>query len=329
VRVREQSSRHLSSGGFRYTRPSVRRRFPILLLPLAAAAAFVLAAAPGPAAPADATPAYHLQKGSVARRHVVALGRDMIVDGQAMSHAVVMSGSIRVSGTVGGDVIVISGDAHLASTAEVAGDVYVLGGMIEAAPGATIGGRSVAYPDASALWMGLLAAPSMGRSAFSPVVLGAQLALLAFWSFMVLLILSIGRHELLSTSESVRTEPFRNFLLGLVGVAAMVLTALFFSAFSGMLLGVPLLVLVAVAALVLRFWGMVAVFHALGEWLYRVLKKRPPLPLVAASYGLIVLGILKLFPWIGAWTWMVATFIGVGAALSTKMGRRQAWFETG
>ena len=307
----------------------MRRRFPLPLLPLAVAAACVIAAAPGPADPAgDETPAYHLQRGSVARRHVVALGRDMVVDGHARSHAVVMSGSIRVSGTVDGDVIVISGDARLAPTAEVAGDIYVLGGRIEASPGAAIGGRSVAYPDASALWMGLLEAPSLGLSAFSPVVLGAQLALLAFWSLMVLLVLSVGRRELLSTSESVRAEPFRNFLLGLVGVAAMTLTALLFSAFSGMLLGVPLLVLVAVAALVLRFWGMVAVFHALGDWLCRVLRKRPPLPLVAASCGLLVLGILKLFPWIGAWTWMAATFIGVGAALSTKMGRRETWFET-
>ncbi|MCP4663153.1 MAG: hypothetical protein GY856_47790, partial [bacterium] len=110
--------------------------------------------------------------------------------------------------------------------------------------------------------------------------------------------------------------------------AAMVLTALFFSAFSGMLLGVPLLILVVVVALVLRFWGMVALFHALGDWLCRLLKlRRPPLPLAAASYGLIVLGILKFLPWIGVWSWTAATFIGVGATLSTKFGRRETWFE--
>ena len=41
---------------------------------------------------------------------------------------------------VGGDVIVISGTARLAGTAQVKGNVYVLGGAIEAAPGASIGG---------------------------------------------------------------------------------------------------------------------------------------------------------------------------------------------
>ena len=72
---------------------------------------------------------------------------------------------------------------------------------------------------------------------------------------------------------------------------------------------------------------MVAVFHALGAWLSQRFEVRPPLPLTAATYGLIALGILKFLPWIGIWSWSIATFIGVGAALSTKLGRREAWFE--
>ncbi len=272
--------------------------------------------------------AYHLQKGSIARSRIVAMGRDLIVDGEALGHAVALSGSARVSGRVKGDVIVLGGDALLAATAEVGGDVYVLSGRIDAEPGSTIGGRSVAYPDASTLWVSLMQAPVMGLPATSPVVLGAKLALLAFWAFLSLLLFAIGRRELLSTSDSVRHEPFRNFFVGLTGVAAMVLTALLFSAFAGALVGVPLVVLVVVVALVLRFWGMVAVFHAVGAWLSRRFESRPPLPLTAASYGLLVFGVLKFLPWIGIWTWSIATFIGVGAALSTKLGRREAWFET-
>ena len=291
-------------------------------------------AATVPASFPDAQPAtdpeaaaYHLRQGSIARHRIVALGRDLLIDGEALSHAVALSGSVRVSGRVVGDVIVLGGDAHLSGTAQVGGDVYVLSGRIDAAPGATIGGRSVAYPDASALWVSLVQGPALGLPAASPVVLGAKLALLAFWAFLILALFATSRRGLLSTSDSVRVEPFRNFFVGLTGIAAMVLTALFFSAFSGALLGVPLILLVVVFALVLRFWGMVAVFHALGDWLSRRLKIRSPMPLTAATYGLLVLGVLKFLPWIGIWTWSVATFIGVGAALSTKLGRREAWFE--
>ena len=275
----------------------------------------------------DASPAYHLKAGSLARNRIVALGRDLRIDGEAQSHAVALSGSAQISGRVVGDVIVLGGDVLLTETAKVGGDVYVLSGRIEAAPGATIGGRSVAYPDASSLWVSLIQGPALGLPSSSPVVLGTKLALLAFWAFVSLLLFAIGRREMLSTSDSVRVEPFRNFFVGLVGVFAMALTALFFNAFSGAILGLPLVVLLAVIALVLRFWGMVAVFHALGDWLSQRFKIRPPVPLTAATYGLVVLGVLKFLPWIGIWTWSVATFIGVGAALTTKLGRREAWFE--
>ncbi len=300
---------------------SLRRGLPILAASLLASLAGAQPAAE------SASPAYHLQEGSIARSRIVAMGRDLVIDGEALSHAVALSGSARISGRVAGDVIVLGGDALLAATASVGGDVYVLSGRIDAEPGATIGGRSVAYPDASTLWVSLIQGPALGLPASSPLVLGAKLALLAFWAFVSLLLFAVGRRELLATSDSVRLEPFRNFFLGLTGVAAMVLTALFFSAFAGALIGVPLVVLVIVIALVLRFWGMVAVFHALGAWLSERFERRAPLPLTAATYGLLVLGVLKFLPFVGIWTWSVATFIGVGAALSTKLGRREAWFE--
>ena len=49
------------------------------------------------------------------------------------------------------------------------------------------------------------------------------------------------------------------------------------------------------------------------------------MPLSAATVGLLLLGLVKLVPWFGIWAWTAATFIGVGAALSTKLGRREPW----
>ncbi|MEM8997681.1 MAG: polymer-forming cytoskeletal protein, partial [Acidobacteriota bacterium] len=247
----------------------------------------------GPTPVADESPAYTLSAGSFARSRIVALGRDLRVDGEAMSHAVAISGDARVTGSVAGDLIVLGGVATRAADARVDGDVYVLGGDIDLAPGAVIGGRSVAYPEASDLWVALIEGPSLGLPATSRVVVGARLALLAFWTFLMLCLLGVFGREVLATSEAIQDEPFHHFFVGLTGVAALVLTALFFSAFSGALLGVPLLVLVAVVALVLRFWGMVAIFHAVGSWVNRrLLKRQVPAPLVAATWGLVALGVL-------------------------------------
>ncbi len=244
----------------------MRDRHPlraVFLILLGLALSFAGGAQPSGDGPAvEEAPAYHLQQGSIARSRVVVIGRDLVVDGEARSHAVALNGSARISGRVEGDVIVLGGDA-----------------------------------------------------------------LLAFWAFLVLLLMGFSHREVLSTSESIRLEPFRNFFVGLTGVVAMLLTALLLSAVAGAFLGVPLLVLVAVVALVLRFWGMVAVFHALGDWICQRLKRPTPLPLTAASYGLIALGVLRFLPWIGIWSWSIATFIGVGAALSTRLGRREVWLQ--
>jgi len=305
---------------------------------LAAALGLVLAALPlaSPAAPLAASGAaafpgdrvaLRLEKGSVARHQLVAIGRDLVVAGEALGDVAALQGSIEVSGRVAGDVIALGGNARLAPTAEVGGDVYALGGTIDAKPGARLGGRTVSYPSASAAWLTLIEGPAVGLPSSSPVVLGAKVALLAAWSALLLLFFAASGREVLGTADNVRREPFRSFFVGLTGVLAMLLTALFLSAFAGALVGVPLLVLVVLLAVVLKLWGMIAVFYALGDWIARRLLRRRIRPLTAATWGLLILGALKFIPWIGIWSWTAATLIGVGAALSTKFGRREPWFD--
>lgn len=285
--------------------------------------------APGIAAASERPAALTIEAGSVASRQIVALGRDVQVAGQADSEVVAINGNARITGRVAGDLIVLGGDAFLGSDARVRGDVLVLGGRLETAPGARIEGRSVVYPTISATWLTLLEGPSLGMKASSPVVIGAKLALLAAWVTLTLMLLASDGNQILSASEQLRSSPLRDFVVGLTGVLAMLLTALFFSAFAAVVVGVPLLALVVMLALMLKLWGMVAVFHAFGDWLgWRVLKRRL-LPLHGALVGLLVLGVVKLMPWIGTWAWTAASLIAIGASLTTKFGRREPWFDLG
>ncbi|MEL7061299.1 MAG: hypothetical protein AAGN46_14850 [Acidobacteriota bacterium] len=308
----------------------VGERFVGLLLAFAASSVGAVAvAAPLAGEPAvrevAEAPAFHLEAGATAHRRLVAVGRDLEVAGDARSHAVALRGDVRLTGRVDGDIIALDGDVDLAPGARVGGDVYVLGGTIAAAADAVVAGRSVAYPDASALWLALLE----GRPAQAGprAELALRLALLAFWTLVTLTAIGLARREVLATSQAVRAEPIRSFILGLVGVAAMTLTALLATALIGAVLGVPLLFFVASVALVLRFWGMVAVFHALGDGLHRLLGRRPSQPLATAAVGLVALGLIKLVPLLGVWSWSLATFLGVGATLSTRFGRRDPWLE--
>jgi hypothetical protein len=292
----------------------------------AALVAFLLLATP--AAPASQTqPALRLEAGSLTRHQLVAIGRDLVVAGEALGDVAAVEGDVEVSGRVDGDVIVVGGDARLLSTARIGGDVHVLGGLINAAPGARTEGRMVSYPTASSTLVTLIEGPSLGLSFASPIVVGTKLALLAAWAALLLLFFAASGRQVLETADEVRRDPFGSFFVGLTGVLALVLTGLFFSAFTGGLVGVPLLVLVVLLALVLKLWGMVAVFYALGEWVARRLFHRRPRPLSAATIGLLVLGALKFLPWVGVWTWTAASLIGIGASLASKFGRREPWFE--
>jgi hypothetical protein len=289
----------------------------------------LLLASPRPATGSTGsdTVALRLERGSLARHQLVAIGRDLIVDGEAYGDVAAVEGSIDISGRVTGDVVVLGGNVRLLPTAWVGGDVSALGGVIRAEPGAHVEGRMVSYPTASSAWVSLMEGPSLGLGFASRLVVGAKLALLAAWAALLLLLFAASGREVLGTADGVRREPFRSFFVGLTGVLALVLTGLFFSVFTGGLVGVPLLVLVVLLAMILKLWGMVAVFYALGEWLARRVFRRRPRPLNAATLGLLVMGAVKFLPWIGVWTWTAATLIGIGAALSTKFGRREPWFE--
>lgn len=276
----------------------------------------------------DGEVALRLEKGSLTRNQMVAIGKDVIVEGEALSDVAAMEGSAEITGRVAGDVVVLGGDARLGPEAQVGGDIFVLGGTIQAAPGAHAAGRMVSYPTASSALVTLVEGPSFGLGFASPLVLGTKLALLAAWAALLLLLFAATGRQLLETADGVRRDPFRSFATGLTGVLALLLTAMFFSAFTGGFVGVPLLVLVVLLLMLLKLWGMVAVFYALGDWLARRFLRRPRMrPLNAATLGLLVMGVVKFLPYIGIWVWTAATLIGIGAALSTKFGRQEPWFE--
>jgi hypothetical protein len=235
-------------------------------------------------------------------------------------------GSALILGTVEGDVVVLGGDAELGPDARVGGDVFVLGGEIHARPGAQASGRMVAYPTAPGVLLVLAEGPALGLSPWSRIVVGTKLALLAAWLIAAMALVGVAWPAIDSTAAAIAERPLRSFAIGVVAVLAIVLVALFLSAFLGVEAGVPLLVLLAMAALVLKLWGTVAVCAFLGGRLAGWLRLRVG-PLAATLCGLAVLGVCKFVPGVGVWTWTAATLIGVGASLATKLGRREAWFS--
>jgi hypothetical protein len=282
--------------------------------------ALALALSPAIAA-VEPPPALVLERGAVADDQLVALGRDVVVEGEAKAGVTALDGSARISGTVDGEVTVMGGDAVLLSGALVRGNVHVLGGKLSVAAGARVEGRSVAYPTISKAWTTLLEGPSLGLPAGSPVVLAAKLGLVAAWLAVTIVLFAAFPRGLLAASDEVRREPLLCFAAGLVAVLAAFLTLLLLARALPAPLSLPLAAVVALGAIAARLCGVVALCHALGNGALGLAGKRRSPALHAATAGLLLLAVAKFVPYVGVVVWGAATFVGVGAALRTRWGR--------
>lgn len=276
----------------------------------------------GMAPAAERLEALVLERGAVARHQIVAVGRDVVIDGEALAGVTALEGSARVSGTIAGDLTVLGGSATLAPGALVRGNVHILGGRLAVSPGARIDGRSVAYPTVSRAWTTLLEGPSLGLPSSSPVVLAAKLGLVAAWLAVTIVLFAAGGRGLQLASDEIGREPLICFATGLVAVLAALLTSLLLAEALPSPLAVPLVALLLLAAVVARLWGVVALFHALGRAALGFAGRRRVQALHAALAGLVLLALLKFVPWAGVVVWGAATLVGVGAALRTGFGRR-------
>ncbi|MXX60194.1 MAG: hypothetical protein F4112_11985 [Holophagales bacterium] len=304
----------------------LRLRQAVHGLVLCAVAAATLSCAAVESTAGTDDPAVVVGPDAVARDQLLAIGRDLELRGEARSDAVVLNGDARIDGAVQGDVIVLGGDVALGPSARLGGDVFVLGGRVNAESGAAVEGRTVAYPSAPSSLVLLTEGPVLGQAALSPTVALLNLALLLAWLLVALVLVAGFDPALTATAQSVLERPFRNFFAGLVAVLAVALTFAVLTAVAPALVGAPLLAVCGVAILVCKLWGTVAVFLAVGARLLPVRLGLAGRPLAAALCGLLALGLVKMAPYVGGWTWTIVTCVGIGAALDSRLGRRDPWF---
>jgi len=264
-----------------------------------------------------------------------AFGRNTILSRSIAGDVVVVGGSAELRAPVHGDVVILGGNLTIADGVRVDGDVMVMGGRAHGITGANVGG-DVYAPGISprpADDSGALPAAFTRSPAF--MSLGTKLVLLLFWVALSTVITVFAGREIRASSLEIRAAPLQVVTLGLVGFTSFVLSAIVFSYLIPYFVGIPLLVVLGVFAAIAKTFGLIAVFHAVGQRLFGAREReelqrrrifRGDLPMVLA--GLILLGVIHLIPVVGNLVWMMASVTGIGASLSTRFGRRQPWFLT-
>ena len=276
----------------------------------------------------------------------VALGKDVHIerDEEVADAAVVVGGSLVVDGRVRDGIVVVGGDLRLTPTADVRGDIVLVGGQLLRDQGARHSG-SVSYVSFGNWsrtfgWFPIFDFGDMGRW----LSLAGTFARISLLAVLMVVVLVVARPAVARSGRAAVAEPIRSALIGLAAeiffvpflIAASIGLAITIVGIPFVALLVPVAIAIAVFALVLGFTSLAC---RLGEWVEDRLGWQPGNAFVATAVGfflimgptlvarLMGIGPDSLRPvafavlMFGLAVEFVAWTIGLGAAITTGLGR--------
>ncbi len=303
------------------------RRRGLVLLGRAASALVLLLLLAGTSLRAEVEPpAGHdvvVDAGSRRTGGLFVAGRGARIDGRLDGDLVLVGADALISGSVDGDVVAWGGRLRLSGSAEVSGSILLVGAKFVPEPSAKVRGKTLDWADLGEVGQALLAGRAdVGVAAVRRWIWGARLASLAAWLCASLLLSFVATAAVERAAESLRLSIVRSFFAGLAAFLALFLLAWFFLDLVPFGVGLPFLVFLAAAGVAGKVFGMTAVFVAVGRWIGRLRGAKVPLASpTATAAGLLLLGTVRLIPWIGTPVWVAASLAGLGAVVWRVVGR--------
>jgi len=310
----------------------------LLILTLAAAllsAGSVMAASPASGAPvvncSDSHSVigqtYSLPAGQQLDSNLVVLGAEAnVAPGATINcNVVVMGGNLSLAGKVVGDVVVVGGDVHLLSTAEVDGRLQSLGGTLTQDDGAqvkgsvgqgfSLGSGGPERPAVNGAFSALDAVFALYRGITRTILGALGMGLLA------LLVVLFWPEQTARVRAAVSNAPGQSGALGLLTVVAVPVLIVIASITIclipvGFMAGVVLTAAVA--------FGWIALGELVGQRLAGALNLVALSPAVAAGLGTALLSLavaaINLVPCVGWIAPVILAAVGLGAVTLTRFG---------
>jgi len=316
----------------------MRKAFPAVLLMSAAFALLVKT----PALAQSPDPTTYRMTGTR-----IAFGQDIRIerDEEVTDAVVVVGGSATIDGRVRDGVVVVGGDLHLSSTADVRGDVVLVGGtLIRDAGSQLLGGVNyVSFGDWSRRnfgWFPTVRFGEVGRW----LSLAGTLARISVLGVLMAMMLIVARAPVARVGRAALAEPLRVLVIGFA--AEIFFVPVLIAASIGLaitIIGIPFVAVLVPIAIVMAVFAFVLGFTALacrvGEWIEDRVGWQPGNAFVATTIGFVVLlapTLLARFlnvatDSISPLTWVLVAFgltvefvvwtMGFGAAIVTGLGR--------
>jgi hypothetical protein len=277
----------------------------------------------------------------------IAFGQDIRIerDEEVTDAVIVVGGTATIEGRVRDGVVVVGGNIHLLSTADVRGDVVLVGGELTRDAGAQLVGgvNYVSFGDWSRRNLGWLPSVRFGEMG-RWLSLAGTMARVSVLGILMAMMLIVARAPVARVGRAALAEPLRAFVVGLA--TEIFFIPLLIAASIGLaitIIGIPFVAVLIPIAIVLLVFAFVLGFTSLacrlGEWIEDRLGWQPGNAFLATAIGFVVLlapTLLARFinvatDGVGPLTWALvmvgltveffAWTVGLGAAVITGLGR--------
>jgi hypothetical protein len=260
---------------------------------------------------------------------IFSLGGNVLIEGKVRDDVLVIGGSITISGEAGQSVVGIGSRIIVKSTAVIGEDLAALGGTLEKEPGCTVGGDTIYFQTAEIgdkIFRDGLVSGVFSLSLI-PIILVIKLVIIFLWLMVALLGAALFPKPITYASGELRRAFWPAFGVGLVAIIVFTGLVLFAALLSIILIGIPVLLALVAAGIIIKVFGRLVVFYFLGDSLLRALGSRKISTLGAVLVGLLLFSFIGFIPVIGFFFGLVMNIVGWGIVLRTKFGTRENWFH--
>ena len=248
---------------------------------------------------------------------VVCVHGHVTVDGHVNGDVTVVAGSLDIKGSVDGDVTGVVSGMDIDPKATIDGDVTNVGGSLRR-NGATVQGQVVNVPFGISL-------PSWGhgfRSGwgdFAGFFFWWKLFAVFLFFVCALLLAALVPDRIRLISEEAPARLFTAFVFGLIGYVVFVFAQLFLTI---TLIGIPLVFLLYIVFVVLKWLAMCGIFHQIGCRIGQAMGREMSL-LGAILIGFLPFALLRFVPFcVGFSIWFLVEILAFGYLILTRVGTR-------
>jgi hypothetical protein len=243
----------------------------------------------------------------------------LTIDGHVNGDVVVVAGKLDLNGSVDGDVVTVVSQTKMAPGVRIEGQLTNVGGRLDR-NGASVAGEvfnlplGLTFPMGAGLW-------GAGWGLFSSAFFWWKMFAVFLFFVCALLLSALVPDRIRLISEETPVRLFSAFLIGLVGymVLAMVQMFLFVT-----IIGIPLVFLVYLVFVVLKWLAMCGVFHQIGTRVGRAFGREMSL-LGGILLGLLPFALLRFVPFCIGWSiWFLVEILAFGCLILTRVGTRRS-----